>query len=37
LVGQTPVWAVMEVKATKDEAWVTATGKQVTRYWGRYR
>ena len=27
----------MEVKPTKDDAWVTAAGEQVTRYWGRYR
>ncbi|MGA9755550.1 MAG: hypothetical protein WBV23_10455 [Desulfobaccales bacterium] len=28
---------VMEVKPTKNGAWVTAAGEQVTRYWGRYR
>ncbi len=37
LPGQTPARGVMEVKPTKDDAWVTAAGEQVTRYWGRYR
>ncbi|MBI4644562.1 MAG: N-6 DNA methylase [Deltaproteobacteria bacterium] len=37
LPGQTPARGVMEVKSTKDDAWVTAAGEQVTRYWGRYR
>jgi hypothetical protein len=27
----------MEVKSTQDDAWITAAGEQVTRYWGRYR
>jgi len=27
----------MEVKSTKDDAWVTMEGEQVTSYWGRYR
>ena len=27
---------MIEVKATGDDAWVTADGKQVSRYWGRY-
>ena len=27
----------MEVKSAKDDAWITAAGEQVTRYWGRYR
>ena len=27
----------MEVKSTGDDAWVTASGEQVTRYWGLYR
>ncbi len=37
LAGQTPARGVMEVKPAKDDAWVTAEGEQVTRYWGRYR
>jgi len=37
LPGQIPARGVMEVKSTKDDAWVTADGDQVTRYWGRYR
>jgi hypothetical protein len=37
LPGQTPARGVMEVKSTKDDAWVTAAGEQVTRYWGYYR
>jgi len=37
LTGQTPARGVMEVKSTHDDAWVTADGKQVTGYWGRYR
>jgi hypothetical protein len=37
LAGQVPARGVMEVKSTKDDAWVTAEGEQVTRYWGRYR
>ncbi len=37
LPGQTPARGVMEVKSTQDDAWVTADGKQVTGYWGRYR
>ncbi|MBM4272893.1 MAG: DNA methyltransferase [Deltaproteobacteria bacterium] len=37
LPGQTPARGVMEVKSTQDDAWVTAAGAQVTRYWGRYR
>ncbi len=35
--GQTPERGVVEVKAVGDDAWVTAEGKQVSRYWGRYR
>jgi hypothetical protein len=37
LSGQIPSRGVMEVKSTGDDAWVTAAGVQVTRYWGRYR
>ena len=35
--GQTPERGVIEVKAADDDAWVTADGEQVSRYWGRYR
>ena len=35
--GQTPERGVVEVKAADDDAWVTADGEQVSRYWGRYR
>ena len=28
---------MIEVKSTRDDAWVTADGEQVSRYWGRYR
>ena len=35
--GQTPERGVVEVKAVGDDAWLTAEGKQVSRYWGRYR
>ena len=35
--GQLPECGVVEVKALDDDAWITAEGDQVTRYWGRYR
>ncbi|MCY4585290.1 MAG: N-6 DNA methylase [Bryobacterales bacterium] len=35
--GQTPERGVVEVKGADDDAWVTADGEQVSRYWGRYR
>ena len=35
--GQTPERGVIEVKAVGDDAWLTAAGDQVSRYWGRYR
>ena len=35
--GQVPERGVVEVKAVDDDAWLTAEGKQVSRYWGRYR
>ena len=35
--GQTPERGVVEVKAPGDDAWLTAAGGQVSRYWGRYR
>ena len=35
--GQAPERGVVEVKSPADDAWFTAEGRQVTRYWGRYR
>ena len=35
--GQTPERGVVEVKSAEDNAWLTADGPQVSRYWGRYR
>ena len=35
--GQIPERGVVEVKAADDDAWLTAEGDQVSRYWGRYR
>ena len=35
--GQTPEGGVVEVKAAGDDAWLTAAGEQVSRYWQRYR
>ncbi len=35
--GQTPERGVVEVKSAEDDAWLTADGPQVSRYWGRYR
>ena len=35
--GQTPERGVVEVKSPADDAWFTAAGRQVSRYWGRYR
>ena len=35
--GQTPERGVVEVKAPDDDAWLTASGDQVSRYWRRYR
>ena len=37
LPGQIPARGVIEVKSTSDDAWLTADGEQVTRYWGKYR
>jgi hypothetical protein len=37
LPGQLPARGAIEVKGTKDDAWVTAEAKQVTKYWNRYR
>ena len=35
--GQVPEGGVVEVKAADDDAWLTAAGAQVSRYWDRYR
>ena len=35
--GQIPERGVVEVKPADDDAWLTAEGAQVTRYWNRYR
>ena len=35
--GQTPERGVVEVKAPDDDAFLTAAGEQVSRYWTRYR
>jgi len=37
LLGQSPNRGVIEVKATSDNAWVTAEGPQVSRYWDKYQ
>ncbi len=35
--GQMPERGVVEVKSADDDAWLTAKGDQVSRYWARYR
>ena len=35
--GQLPERGVVEVKAITDDAWLTAEGDQVSRYWAKYR
>ncbi len=35
--GQMPERGVVEVKAADDNAWLTAEGDQVSRYWNHYR
>ncbi len=35
--GQMPERGVIEVKPTDDDAWITADGAQVSRYWRQYR
>ena len=35
--GQLPEGGVVEVKSVGDDAWLTADGDQVSRYWDRYR
>ena len=37
LSGQSPNRGVIEVKPASDDAWVTADGPQVSRYWDKYR
>ncbi|MEW6658012.1 MAG: type ISP restriction/modification enzyme [Thermodesulfobacteriota bacterium] len=37
LPGQIPARGVIEVKSTSEDAWLTAAGEQVSRYWGKYR
>jgi hypothetical protein len=37
LLGQLPARGVIEVKSPSDDAWVTADGPQVSKYWGKYR
>jgi REP element-mobilizing transposase RayT len=37
LPGQLPTRGAIEAKPAKDDAWVTAEAKQVTKYWNRYR
>ncbi len=34
--GVLPSRGVVEVKAAKDDSWITAEGEQVSRYWGKY-
>ena len=34
--GQVPERGVVEVKSADDDAWLTAEGAQVSRYWNRY-
>ena len=35
--GQVPEHGVVEVKPASDDAWLVASGDQVSRYWSRYR
>jgi hypothetical protein len=37
LDGQPPARGAIECKGTRDDAWVTADGTQVTGYWTKYR
>lgn len=34
---QIPTRGVIEIKPTSSDAWLTADGEQVSRYWGKYR
>jgi hypothetical protein len=36
IAGQPPSRGAIEIKPTRDDAWVTANSKQVSRYWDRY-
>lgn len=36
IAGQPPSRGAIEIKSTKGDAWITADGKQVSRYWDRY-
>ena len=31
-----PSRGVIEIKSTSEDAWITADGEQVSKYWGRY-
>ncbi len=35
--GQVPERGVVEVKAASDDAWLTASGEQVSNYWNKYK
>ena len=35
--GQSPERGVIEMKSVKEDAWLTADTKQVSKYWGAYR
>ena len=35
--GQSPERGVVEVKPVDDDAWLTASGEQVSKYWNKYR
>ena len=35
--GQAPERGVVEVKPVDDDAWLTASGEQVSKYWDKYR
>ena len=35
--GQSPERGVVEVKPVTDDAWLTASGEQVSKYWSKYR
>ncbi len=35
--GQSPERGVVEVKPVSDDAWLTASGEQVSKYWSKYR
>ena len=35
--GQVPERGVVEVKPVEDDAWLTASGEQVSKYWNKYR